>query len=95
MALLRDPEKYFIVFWGMPEATAPWGWRFEGHHLSLNFTVRGDSAIATTPSFFGANPAEVRKGPKRGTRVLERSMGIAADVCIYTNRNLIIEELPK
>ncbi len=69
-ALLRDPEKYFIVFWGMPDATAPWGWRFEGHHLSLNFTVRGDSAIATTPSFFGANPAEVKKGPRRGTRVL-------------------------
>lgn len=70
MSLLRDPEKYFVVLWGTPDAAKPWGWRFEGHHLSLNFTVRGDSAIATTPSFFGANPAEVKKGPKRGTRVL-------------------------
>jgi hypothetical protein len=65
----RDPEKYSLVIFGTPEATAPWGWRFEGHHLSLSFTLRGD-AIATTPSFFGANPAEVRSGPKKGLRVL-------------------------
>lgn len=68
--LLRDPDKYFVVVFGTPDAKAPWGWRFEGHHLSLNFTLRGDSAIATTPSFFGANPAEVRSGPKQGLRVL-------------------------
>jgi uncharacterized protein DUF3500 len=68
--LLRDPEKYFVVFFGPPDAQAPWGWRFEGHHLSLNFTLRGNAAIATTPSFFGANPAEVPKGPKKGLRVL-------------------------
>ena len=41
--LLRDPRKYFVVFFGAPDAQAPWGWRFEGHHLSLNFTLRGDS----------------------------------------------------
>lgn len=65
----RDPEKYFIVFFGAPDAAAPWGWRFEGHHLSLSFTLRGDT-IAATPSFFGANPAEVRQGPKKGLRTL-------------------------
>jgi uncharacterized protein DUF3500 len=70
LSLLRDPEKYYVVIWGKPDAAAPWGWRFEGHHLSLNFTLAGDRAVATTPSFFGANPAEVRKGPKRGLRVL-------------------------
>ena len=67
--LFRDPEKYFVIFFGPPHATAPWGWRFEGHHLSLNFTLRG-SSIATTPSFMGANPAEVRKGAKQGQRTL-------------------------
>lgn len=65
----RDPEKYFVVIFGRPHAKDPWGWRFEGHHLSLSFTVRGD-AIATTPSFFGANPALVRQGSKRGLRAL-------------------------
>jgi hypothetical protein len=68
--LLRDPEKYSLVVFGDPHAANPWGWRFEGHHLSLNFTLRGDKALATTPSFLGANPAEVPKGPKRGLRVL-------------------------
>jgi hypothetical protein len=70
LSLLRDPQKYSIVIFGTPEAASPWAWRFEGHHLSLSFTVRGDSAVATTPSFFGANPAEVKKGPKQGLRVL-------------------------
>ena len=67
--LFRDPEKYSLVMFGTPDAAKPWAWRFEGHHLSLSFTLRGD-AIATTPSFLGANPAEVPKGPKKGLRVL-------------------------
>jgi len=66
---MRDPQKYFVVFFGNPHEREPWGWRFEGHHLSLSFTLKGN-AIAATPSFFGANPAEVRKGPKRGLRTL-------------------------
>jgi hypothetical protein len=68
--LMRDPEKYFVVFFGAPHASTPWGWRFEGHHLSLSFTLRGDAAIAATPSFMGANPAAVPKGNRRGQRVL-------------------------
>jgi hypothetical protein len=67
--LMRDPQRYFVVLFGNPHEKEPWGWRFEGHHLSLSFTLRGN-AIATTPSFFGANPAEVRKGPRSGTRAL-------------------------
>src|SRR5215470_6537180 len=70
IALMRDPEKYSIVFFGQPAADSPWGWRFEGHHLSLSFTLRGDRVVASTPSFFGANPAEVKKGPRKGLRVL-------------------------
>ncbi len=50
--------------------SAAWGWRFEGHHLSLNFTLAGDHATASTPSFLGANPAKVAKGPRAGLRVL-------------------------
>lgn len=68
--LLRDPQKYFVVIFGAPHPSSPWGWRFEGHHLSLSFTLRGDAAISTTPSFMGANPAEVPKGPKKGQRIL-------------------------
>ena len=70
LSFLRDPQKYSIVFFGPPDAAKPWGWRFEGHHVSLNFTLQGDSGVATTPSFLGANPAEVRQGAKKGLRVL-------------------------
>ena len=68
--LMRDPERYHLTIYGRPDPKAAWGWRFEGHHLSLNFTLAGDRASADTPSFFGANPANVPKGPKAGLRVL-------------------------
>jgi len=72
--LMRDPERYHLTLYGKPDAKAAWGWRFEGHHLSLNFTLAGDKAAADTPSFFGANPATVPKqakyGAKQGLRVL-------------------------
>ena len=65
----RDAELYYFSIFGTPGPNA-WGWRVEGHHLSLNFTVGGDKVIAATPSFLGANPAEVLVGPRRGLRVL-------------------------
>jgi hypothetical protein len=68
--LMRDPERYHLTVYGTPQRTAPWGWRFEGHHISLNFTLDGDLPAADTPSFFGANPALVPKGPRKGLRVL-------------------------
>jgi hypothetical protein len=72
--LMRDPERYHLTIYGSPDPKAAWGWRFEGHHLSLNFTLAGDKASADTPSFFGANPATVPKqakfGARQGLRVL-------------------------
>jgi hypothetical protein len=66
----RDPEVYYFTIFGEPSLKEPWGWRVEGHHLSLNFTVVGGKMVATTPAFFGANPAEVRQGVRQGLRVL-------------------------
>jgi hypothetical protein len=67
----RDPEKYYVSIFGTPSPTGTWGWRFEGHHVSHNFTIAGGKLIATTPQFLGANPAEVRvDGPFKGRRVL-------------------------
>jgi hypothetical protein len=51
-----DPQNYFFSVFGTPGNGAPWGWRVEGHHLSLSFTHAGDQ-IRVTPAFFGANPA--------------------------------------
>lgn len=67
---VRDPELYFVSIFGQPGGEQPWGWRVEGHHLALNFTVAGNDAPALTPSFFGTNPGEVRQGPRSGTRIL-------------------------
>jgi hypothetical protein len=77
--LLRDPEKYYVSVFGAPAAATPWGWRLEGHHLSLNFTLVPGRPVTVTPAFFGANPAEVPSGPHRGLRTLadEQDLGIA------------------
>ncbi len=65
----RNPEKYYFSVFGPPSADARWGYRIEGHHISLNFTVARDR-IAAGPSFFGANPAEIRQGERKGLRAL-------------------------
>ena len=66
----RDPETYFFSVFGTPASDGAWGWRVEGHHVSLHFTIVDGSAIASSPYFFGSNPAQVRSGPKAGLRVL-------------------------
>ncbi len=66
----RDPLLYRFSVFGPPTPTGTWGWRVEGHHVSLHFTVANGTAVASTPSFAGSNPAEVREGPAKGTRIL-------------------------
>jgi hypothetical protein len=65
----RGVGHYEIVLFGKPELDAPWSWRFEGHHVSLNVAVAPDG-VAVTPTFFGSNPGEVRSGPLTGFRAL-------------------------
>ena len=67
---LRDPERYFLSLFGTPSNSGRWGWRIEGHHLSLNFTIDGGKIVSATPAFFGSNPGEVRQGPRKGLRTL-------------------------
>jgi hypothetical protein len=74
--MMRDPENYSVTVFGTPAAGAPWGWRLEGHHLSLNFTLIPGKPIAVTPAFLGANPAEVRTGPHAGLRALSREQDL-------------------
>ncbi|MGV3774237.1 MAG: DUF3500 domain-containing protein [Verrucomicrobiales bacterium] len=73
----RDPEQYFFSIFGKPEPKGTWGWRFEGHHLSLNFAIADGKLIAATPSFMGTNPGEVREGPRKGLRVLAHEEELA------------------
>ena len=54
----RDSRLYHVTIFGTPDDKEPWGWRFEGHHISLNYTIVGGQIVAPTPTFFGSNPAE-------------------------------------
>ena len=69
-SMVRDPERYFVSVFGTPSAKGAWGWRVEGHHISLHFSVVNGAFVSSTPMFFGVNPAEVRSGPKTGLRIL-------------------------
>ena len=73
----RDPELYYISIFGKPSSEDAWGWRFEGHHLSLNYTVVDGRLLSTTPNFWGANPAKVLSGPSKGLRTLKSEEDMA------------------
>lgn len=75
----RNPEKYHFSIFGKPSDAGTWGYRVEGHHLSQNYTVVGGKVIGA-PSFFGANPAEVRQGERQGLRALAAEEDLARDL---------------
>lgn len=67
---IRDPEGYYFTVFGNPGADGRWGWRVEGHHVSLNFTIANGEVVSTSPAFLGSNPAIVHGGAHDGMRVL-------------------------
>ena len=73
----RDPEDYYVTVFGTPSPDEAWAWRFEGHHLSLNFSSPANSLTVTGPAFMGADPATVPSGPKAGWRPLGREEDLA------------------
>lgn len=75
----RDPDNYYISIFGEPSETGEWGYRFEGHHISQNYTLV-NGKVQDAPSFFGSNPAEVKDGPRKGTRVLAAEEDLALEV---------------
>lgn len=68
--LARDPDAYRFSIFGEPSDRGTWGWRVDGHHVSLHFSVSDGAVVSSTPSFAGSNPAEVRDGAQKGQRVL-------------------------
>lgn len=80
MASRRDPGLYFTSVFGTPSSTAPWAWRFEGHHLSLNVTQLPGQPPSVGPVFFGANPATVPSGVEAGFRLLAGEEDLAREL---------------
>ncbi len=77
---VRDPALYYWSIFGTPAAKGTWGWRVEGHHFSVNFTVVEGQHVSATPSFLGSNPAEVREGPRKGLRALAAEEDIGREL---------------
>jgi hypothetical protein len=76
----RHPENYSVTVFGTP-GRLPWGWRIEGHHLSLNFTAVTEELFGVTPAFWGANPACVPAGyPMAGHRTLGRETDLSYEL---------------
>lgn len=79
-AMVRKPDWYFFTIFGTPGNSGKWGMRVEGHHLSLNFTLQDGKVTSTTPAMFGANPATVKAGPKKGLRALPEAEDLAREL---------------
>lgn len=71
-----SPKNYYFAFFGVP-GDGNWGYKLEGHHLSVNFTFVADK-ISVTPFFIGTDPAEFLFDEYAGLRVLgqEEDFGI-------------------
>jgi hypothetical protein len=76
----RDPGLYYLALFGGPGGAPPSGWRFEGHHLSVNVTDLGPHGQVVAPLFVGANPARVPTGPRRGHRLLAGEEDLAFEL---------------
>ncbi len=76
----RNPGKYYISIFGTPSETGKWGWRLEGHHISLNYTFDKGDVVSSTPEFFGANPAFIDAGPDRVIRPLGTEEDLARQI---------------
>ncbi len=99
---IRNPENYAFAVYGTPDERAPWGWRIEGHHLSLHFTIDGLRVVSTLPQFVGANPAEALRdfagGPRKGQRVLkeeeDRAFALLGSLAPEQRKAAVIDPQP-
>ena len=75
----RNPSLYYVAVFGNPEGKDPWAWRYEGHHMSLNFSSI-DRKLSVTPAFWGSNPGLVKSGEYEGTEVLKDEQHLAREL---------------
>jgi hypothetical protein len=75
----RHSSDYWVAIFGDPSRDDRWGWRFEGHHLSVTMTVV-DGEVFPTPVFLGANPAAVTYAGRPVVRPLAPEEDIAREL---------------
>ena len=84
---VRDPGKYYFSIFGEPSEKSIWGWRLEGHHLSLNFSSANNTLVSGTPGFLGSNPAVVPSGPEQGKQILKEETVKAFELLHALDKN--------
>jgi hypothetical protein len=92
-------DLYWFSFMGHPSMSEPWGWQFEGHHLTINYFVLGDQVVMT-PTFMGSEPVMATEGEYAGTRMfeLEESKGLAAIRALTVEQRekaILAREIPR
>ncbi len=90
-----QPERYNegaykLAVFGTPSGSNPWGFRLEGHHLSLNFTAPMN-AFVVTPMFMGSAPFQLPSA----TRAEDRPLGDERDLAFALLRSLTAEQKVK
>lgn len=95
----RDPLNYHFCIFGEPSSIKEWGWRFEGHHISMSFSSTKGAIISGTPFFFGSNPGIVTSGEKKGYQILKEEMDLGYSLVKSFDENqlktaLISEKAP-
>lgn len=84
----RDPDNYSFTVFGDPASNQPWGWRVDGHHLSLHFSSIENKVISMTPAFMGSNPGKVlAEVPQKGKQVLKRETELAFELLNTLDEN--------
>lgn len=76
----RSPVKYYFTIFGTPDEKKLWGWRIEGHHVSLNFSSESGKIVSATPLFFGSNPGIVPSGEKKGYQILKDEANLGSEL---------------
>ena len=77
---IRDSDRYYFTVFDEPSNSGAWGWRVEGHHLSLNLTLNDGEVVATSPAFMGSNPAIAGEGKHEGLEVLAAEQTVAREL---------------
>ena len=87
LTFYRNPNLYYYSMFGYPDNKEPWGWRIEGHHVSLNFTIVDCYTILATPSFLGSNPARIKHGKQKESQILKDEEYFARKLFMSLDKN--------
>ncbi|MEV4343753.1 DUF3500 domain-containing protein [Actinoplanes sp. NPDC049596] len=86
----RDPGLYYLRVFGEPSAGGTWGWRFGGHHVSLNNLVVDGVLLSTTPCFLGADPASAELLGGASSRPLGRVEDLGRELAVSLGEAAIL-----